>query len=107
LELVAKEMQGENLQSASALYVPLLHYPEKTATRQPIPSGLRPQQSAACGCNKSAMKDEQRQLSTTDASQSGDSSLFVIVRPLSWLFAFIPAESSLFACNMTGSSGIL
>ena len=71
------------------------------------PSGLRPSESAACGCNKSTMKDEQRRLSTTDTSQSGDSSLFVLVRPLSCLFAFIPPESSLFACNLTGSSGIL
>jgi hypothetical protein len=28
-------MYGENLQSASALYVPLLHYPMKTAAEQP------------------------------------------------------------------------
>jgi len=46
-------MPGENLQSASALYVPLLHYPLKKATEQPPPAGLRPSESAACGCNKS------------------------------------------------------
>jgi hypothetical protein len=27
-------MHGENLQSASALYVPLLHYPVQTAAKQ-------------------------------------------------------------------------
>jgi hypothetical protein len=35
ISLTAKEMYGENLQSASALYVPLLHYPMKTAAKQP------------------------------------------------------------------------
>ena len=47
------------------------------------------------------MKDGQRRLSTTDTSQSGDSSLFVLVRALSCLFAFVPPESSykMFACE--------
>jgi hypothetical protein len=33
--LIENEMHGENLESASALYVPLLHYPTKTAAKQP------------------------------------------------------------------------
>jgi hypothetical protein len=52
MPLKAKKMHGENLQSASALYVPLLHYPTKTAAKQPTSGGLRPLESAACGCKK-------------------------------------------------------
>jgi hypothetical protein len=50
--LIENEMHGENLESASALYVPLLHYPTKTAAKQPTSGGLRPLESAACGCKK-------------------------------------------------------
>jgi hypothetical protein len=52
--LIADEMHGENLQSASALYVPLLQYPMKTAAKQPTSQrsstggkrGLRLQENA-------------------------------------------------------------
>jgi hypothetical protein len=38
MPLKAKKMHGENLQSASALYVPLIHGPIKTAAEQPTPT---------------------------------------------------------------------
>ena len=49
MPLKAKKMHGENLQSASALYVPLMHGPIKTAAEQPTPTvfDLREAQPAA------------------------------------------------------------
>jgi hypothetical protein len=51
--MTANKMDRENLQSASALYVPLIRYPFQTVAEEPTSGGLRPSESAACGCNKS------------------------------------------------------
>jgi hypothetical protein len=42
-----------------------------------------------------------------DAPPIRGSVLFVAIRPLSWLFAFILTESGLCACNLVHGSGIL
>ena len=55
----------------------------------------------------STNKDEQGRLSTIDAPPIRGSALFVVIRPLSWLFAFTLTESFLCACNLVNESGIL
>jgi hypothetical protein len=105
--LVAKLLERANLQSASALYVPLQHFPSKTAAFRSLPPRACDPESAAFGCNKSTNKDEQGRLSTTDAPPIRGSALFVAIRPLSWLFAFTRTESFLCACNLVCGSVIL
>lgn len=100
-------MERANLQSASALYVPLLHFRRETAAFRSLPPGVCDSESAAFGCNKSTNKDEQGRLSTIDVLSIRGSLDFVAIRPLSWLFAFNLTESGLCACNFVHSSGIL
>jgi hypothetical protein len=69
--------------------------------------GVCDPESAAFGCNKSTEKDDQGRLSTIDAPPIRGSALFVVIRPLSWLFAFTLMESFLCACNSVCGSGIL
>ena len=106
-QLVAKLLERANLQSAAALYVPLLHFRRKTAAFRSLPPWVCDPESAAFGCNKSTNDDEQCRLSTTDAPPIRGSALFVAIRPLSWLFAFTLTESFLCACNLACRSGIL
>lgn len=67
----------------------------KTAAFRSLPLWVCDPESAAFGCNKSTNKDEQGRLSPTDAPHIRGSALFVVVRPLSWLFAFTLTESFL------------
>src|SRR6266567_8604444 len=62
----ANRIERANLQSASALYVPLLHFRRKTAAFRSLPPWVCDPESAAFGCNKSTNKDEQGRLSTID-----------------------------------------
>src|SRR5277367_5622062 len=100
-------IERANLQSASALYVPLLHFRRKTAANRSLPPWVCDPESAAFGCNKSTNKDEQGRLFTTDATPIHGSALFAGIRPLSWWFAFTLTESFLCACNFAFGSGIL